>query len=58
MQEEDGPEAALAKLLAGGGGEQGPYGGLTNRNPALRGAPLEQQLQVSSRLVHSVCMCL
>lgn len=46
MQEEAGPEAALAKLLAGGGGEQGPYAGSANRNSVLRGVPLEQQLQV------------
>jgi hypothetical protein len=33
---------------------KGRYGGLANRNPALLGVPLEQQLQVSSRLVDSV----
>lgn len=53
MQEEDGPEAALAKLLAGAVGEQNPYTGLTLQNLALRGVPSEQLLQVSSPLVDS-----
>jgi len=52
MQEEDGPEAALAKLLAGAVGEQNPYAGLTLTNLPLRGVPSEQQLQVSSPLVY------
>lgn len=56
--QEDGPEAALAKLLASAGGEQGPFAGLASRNPPLRGVPLEQQLQVSCLLVHQLCICL
>lgn len=56
MQEEDGPEAALSKLLAGAVGEQNPYAGLTLKNFALRGVPSEQLLQVSSPLVDSCYM--
>lgn len=46
FQEDDGPEAALAKLLAGAVGEQHPYAGSTRKNLALRGVPSEQLLQV------------
>lgn len=47
--EDDGPEAALAKLLAGAVGEQNPYAGSTRKNLALRGVPSEQLLQVPLR---------
>lgn len=47
MQEEDGPEAALAKLLAGSAGDQGAYpGGVHRSTLALQGVPSEQQLEV------------
>jgi len=47
LQEEDGPEAALAKLLAGSAGDQGAYpGGVHRSTLALQGVPSEQQLEV------------
>uniref|UniRef100_A0A7I4DLP5 Protein transport protein sec16 n=1 Tax=Physcomitrium patens TaxID=3218 RepID=A0A7I4DLP5_PHYPA len=55
--EEDGPEAALAKLLAGAGGEQSPYAGMVNRNLGLRGVPSEQQLQATAVEVKKFLVC-
>ena len=46
-QEEDGPEAALAKLLADSGAEQGSYSrGSFGGSQTLLGIPSAQQLQV------------
>lgn len=59
-QEEDGPEAALAKLLAESGAEQGSYSrGSFGGSQTLLGIPSAHQLQVllSSRLptlIHKV----
>ncbi|XP_024391506.1 protein transport protein SEC16A homolog [Physcomitrium patens] len=55
--EDGGPEAALAKLLAGAGGEQSPYAGMVERHPGLRGVPSEQQLQATASEVEKSLVC-
>jgi hypothetical protein len=55
--EEDGPEAALAKLLAGAVVEQNPYAGSTLKNFALRGVPSGQLLQATALEVKKLLVC-